>query len=78
MRAKWLPILIAALLLPSATACYRHYGYHYYPNAPYHASRGSARFDHLRREQRREHVRAHGHRRAGHHHRQQSTERRGW
>ncbi len=63
MKTKWLPILIMALLLPSATACYRHYGYHYYPNAPYFASRGHARVDHLRRG----HARAHEHGRAGHH-----------
>lgn len=71
MKAKWLPILIMALLLPSVTACYRHYGYRYYPNASYYAPRGPARVDHLRREPRREHYREHGRGRAGHHRRTQ-------
>jgi len=57
MKAKWLPILIVALLLPSVAACYRHSGYHFYPNAPAFAPTDPARVDLLRREPRREHVR---------------------
>jgi hypothetical protein len=57
MKTKWLPLIAAALLLSSAAACYRPYGYHFYPNAPVFAPTDPARIDLLRREPRRDHVR---------------------
>ena len=57
MKAKWTLILILALLLPGVSACYRHSGYHFYPNAPVFAPTDPARVDLLRREPRRENVR---------------------
>ena len=57
MKTKVLPFLIAALLLAGTAACYRHYGYHFYPNAPYFGPTDPARVDLLRREPRRGHVR---------------------
>lgn len=57
MKAKWPLILIVALLLPSVSACYRHSGYHFYPNAPVFGPTDPARVDLLRREPRRENVR---------------------
>src|SRR5512138_1539166 len=56
-KAKWLPILIVALLLPSVAACYRHSGYHFYPDAPAFGPTDPSRVDLLRREPRRDHVR---------------------
>lgn len=57
MKTKWLALPIVALLLAGAAACYRHSGYHFYPNAPIFAPTDPARVDLLRREPRREHVR---------------------
>src|SRR5512143_1277169 len=57
MKAKWLPLLILALLLPSVSACYRHSGYHFYPHTPNFPPTDPAQVDLLRREPRRDHIR---------------------
>ncbi len=57
MKAKWIPALILALLLPSVTACYRHSGYHFYPHTPRFEPTDPARVDLLRREPRQDHIR---------------------
>ena len=57
MKTKMIPLLIAGLILTSAAACYQHYGYNFYPNAPYFGPSDPARVDLLRREPRRDHVR---------------------
>ena len=57
MKAKWIPVLILAILLPNAAACYRQSGYHFYPHTPQFAPTDPARVDLLRREPRRDHIR---------------------
>jgi hypothetical protein len=57
MKAKWIPALILAILLPSVAACYRHSGYHFYPRTPGFAPTDPAMVDLLRREPRRDHIR---------------------
>jgi hypothetical protein len=57
MKAKWIPALILALLLPSVAACYRHSGYHFYPHTPYFGPTDPAMVDLLRHEPRRDHIR---------------------
>ena len=57
MKTKWIPALVLAILLPGITACYRPYGYQFYPHAPHFAPTDPARVDLLRREPRRDNVR---------------------
>jgi len=57
MKKIILPALILALLLPTAVACARHSGYHFYPHTPRFAPIHPAEVDLLRREPRRDHIR---------------------
>jgi len=57
MNAKRLSMLFLAILLLGAIACYRPYGYHFYPDAPHFAPTSPPAVDLLRREPRRDHIR---------------------
>ena len=57
MIAKRLSMLFLAMLLLGAIACYRPYGYHFYPDAPHFAPTSPPAVDLLRREPRRDHIR---------------------
>jgi hypothetical protein len=57
MKNKWIPALILAILLSSVVSCYRHYGYHLYPQTPRYAPTYPDQVDLLRREPRRDHIR---------------------
>lgn len=57
MKARPLLILIAALLMAGVSACYRPYGYFFYPHTPAFAPTDPSRVDLLRREPRRDHIR---------------------
>ncbi len=57
MKAKWLAALILVLLATGAVACYRPYGYNFYPGTPRFRPTHPADVEFLRREPRREHIR---------------------
>jgi hypothetical protein len=57
MKTRCLSSLLVAALFLGAVACYRPYGYRFYPDAPRFAPTHPAGVDLLRREPRREHLR---------------------
>ena len=57
MKAKWPAALILVLLATGAAACYRPYGYRYYPGTPRFYPTHPMEVELLRREPRREHIR---------------------
>jgi hypothetical protein len=57
MRAKTMAIVALAALLAGTAACYRPYGYHFYPDSPRFAPTDPAHVELLRREPRKDHIR---------------------
>jgi hypothetical protein len=57
MRAKLIAVIALAALLAGTAACYRPYGFHFYPDAPRFAPTNMDRVELLRREPRRDNIR---------------------
>jgi hypothetical protein len=57
MRTRSIALIALAALLAGTAACYRPYGYHFYPDAPRFAPTNPAQVELLRREPRKDHIR---------------------
>jgi hypothetical protein len=57
MRAKPIAVIALAALLAGTAACYRPYGYHFYPDTPRFAPTNPNQVELIRREPRRDNIR---------------------